>query len=1421
YGSGLSSTGRIVNNIVVGNEATSLGGGVRLSNSSSVELVNNTIAANTGDGISMDAGGATLTNNIVSHNTGYGIREEDSTADPATLASNNIHSNGLGPFLDEGVNAIHNVALLNGFVAGASGNIDVDPQYVAGPVDAVHTDDDYRLLDSSACIDAGDDGAEVPVDDIDGDVRPYDFAGVDNNGAALDFDIGADEFFIPSGDVTAPVFAGLESAAGGADQVCLAWSEAIDPSRPVLYSIYRATTSGGQNFTTPTATTYGLGLCDGSVIAGTTYCYVVRAEDYSGNPEANTVEHCATPGASEFWVDVVSGSNVTGDGSSGTPWRHVTYALTQVDAPATIRVRPGTYDTTVDPSGYSEIFPIRLEDGVSLVSTDGFATTILDAQGTARVVDAVGVGAATRLEGLTITGGSVSGHGAGVWINNSSIEVRDNRITGNQTAGSQSGELGGGIYVNGTSTPWIVDNEITANIADGSNAGYGGGIAVSGSGTAATRIEGNTISGNTCGNASNVYGAGIYAGTGAEIRDNVITGNVLTGSTRYGGGIYAVSKSIVVGNMVVDNTGATYGGGIYTVSLTTEARIENNVVVGNAATLFGGGMRLTGSASIPVANNTVSYNTGDGISMNTSGATFLNNIVSHNTAYGVHEEDSTADPALLRYNDIYLNSSGAYNDEGTTVLADVVTLQGAVPEATDNIEVDPLFVSPEDDADHTDDDYHLQSGSGCVDAGWDGAEVPVTDIDGDARAFDAAGVDNNGPLWEFDIGADEWIGTDTLAPLFDGLEEARPGDTFVDLLWSVAFDSSGPIVYDVYVRTTAESHDFGLPDFTTSDPFFQVTGLTNGVTYFFVVKARDALGQRDGNLVELSATPAINALPGVFVDRVFGSDATGDGSFGNPWRHITYALTQVSGPETIQVRPGTYDATIDGEGFGEVFPIPLADGVSVLATGGASVTTIDAQGVAGVLRADGIAAGTRLEGFTITGGDATGQGGGIYLVNASLEIRDNVITGNQVQGSSSGSGGGLYIVGTSSAIVENNEISDNLSDGSNSAFGGGIFISGSGTSGSRVEGNTIAGNRCGFASTVYGGGIYVSSSAEIRDNLIDGNVLEGSTKYGGGIYASGAAVRLFGNRIFDHAGVSYGGGILGSGLSSFGRIVNNIVAGNEATIAGGGIRLQSSSSVELVNNTVAYNTGDGISFDTSGAVLTSNIVSDNSGYGMREEDTSADPLSILNNNVYQNTAGLYFDEGATLYATPASLEANVPAAAANIAVDPGYVAPENDTDHGDDDYRLLDTSACIDAAHDGLEVPADDIDGDSRPYDFSGVDNNGATLDYDIGADEFFIPAGDVTAPVFGGLEAAVATTGQVCLDWSEAEDDSRPVLYRIYRAETPGGQNFGTPTTTTYRTDHCDTGLSSATTYCYVVRALDYSSNGETNTTEVCGTTP
>ena len=101
-----------------------------------------------------------------------------------------------------------------------------------------------------------------------------------------------------------------------------------------------------------------------------------------------------------------------------------------------------------------------------------------------------------------------------------------------------------------------------------------------------------------------------------------------------------------------------HGGGVDPNSVGPTCRIWNNVVVGNDASSHGDGM-LLGSASPDVVNNTISYNAGDGLVVESSSLPkVLSNIISHNTGYGIREQDASSDPVSVRYNDLYGNGTG-------------------------------------------------------------------------------------------------------------------------------------------------------------------------------------------------------------------------------------------------------------------------------------------------------------------------------------------------------------------------------------------------------------------------------------------------------------------------------------------------------------------------------------------------------------------------------------------------------------------------------------------------------------------------------------------------------------------------------------------------------------------------------------------
>lgn len=114
-------------------------------------------------------------------------------------------------------------------------------------------------------------------------------------------------------------------------------------------------------------------------------------------------------------------------------------------------------------------------------------------------------------------------------------------------------------------------------------------------------------------------------------------------------------------------------------------------------------------------------------------------------------------------------------------------------------------------------------------------------------------------------------------------------------------------------------------------------------------------------------------------------------------------------------------------------------------------------------------------------------------------------------------------------------------------------------------------------------------------------------------------------------------------------------------------------------------------------------------------------------------------------------------------------------------------------------------------------------------------PGADGTPPSFAGLQRAFACTpgaqrpGQTTpftLSWQAATDNVTPsseIVYDVYLATTPGGEDFSKPTwttspgVTTYRTP----GLPSHGTFYFVVRARDSAGSEDRNTLEQRGVDP
>jgi len=164
---------------------------------------------------------------------------------------------------------------------------------------------------------------------------------------------------------------------------------------------------------------------------------------------------------------------------------------------------------------------------------------------------------------------------------------------------------------------------------------------------------------------------------------------IASNDAEYGGGIMLTydSEAVVTNNRIVDNSAVVRGAAIYIAY--GGGTIANNIIAHNDSHIMGGGiMSLMGYPSI--MNNTIVHNRPSGLFLDVTpwypwdpeyGVNISNNIIWQNEIY--LEEGIEPDEYNVRYNNI----QGGWEGEG-------------------NIDVDPLFVDPENR------NYYLRSEAG-------------------------------------------------------------------------------------------------------------------------------------------------------------------------------------------------------------------------------------------------------------------------------------------------------------------------------------------------------------------------------------------------------------------------------------------------------------------------------------------------------------------------------------------------------------------------------------------------------------------------------------------------------------------------------------------------------------------------------------
>jgi parallel beta-helix repeat protein len=174
---------------------------------------------------------------------------------------------------------------------------------------------------------------------------------------------------VAAGDDTPPIYTGLDEAVAiTGNHVLISWqlaSEGSDSDFDAIYLVYMSELSGSFDYSHPSYTSKPgeTSLLIGDLDPATTYYFVVRAMDRAGNIDLNTSQQAVVTlaAANELYVDVNTGTDNSGCGTSSSPCKTITYALSKSPGNQTIHVAKGTYNAA---SG--ETFPLQLKSGTNL-----------------------------------------------------------------------------------------------------------------------------------------------------------------------------------------------------------------------------------------------------------------------------------------------------------------------------------------------------------------------------------------------------------------------------------------------------------------------------------------------------------------------------------------------------------------------------------------------------------------------------------------------------------------------------------------------------------------------------------------------------------------------------------------------------------------------------------------------------------------------------------------------------------------------------------------------------------------------------------------------------------------------------------------------------------------------------------------------
>ena len=423
-----------------------------------------------------------------------------------------------------------------------------------------------------------------------------------------------------------------------------------------------------------------------------------------------------------------------------------------------------------------------------------------------------------------------------------------------------------------------------------------------------------------------------------------------------------------------------------------------------------------------------------------------------------------------------------------------------------------------------------------------------------------------------------------------------------------------------------------------------------------------------------------------YVDANNGSDVTGDGTAGNPWETIQFAVNHAWYNDcTVHVAPGYYAE--------QVIIQQISNGLNLLGSG-AEATTIDASGITyngGVIKLPP-GEGFVITGFTLTGGTFAGSGSwGGAIRGAPPDWPDDEST-------------------TTGTTVEYNRIIDNFS----------------------------------YGYDCTGGGVSLGADCVIRYN----EFVQNSARYGAGAVYVGAGSVIEYNLFQDNLAREHGGGAIetadGSVLIRYNSFLDN-ASGTGSTGRGGAIYGSATirNNLFVRNSCYGYNNGYGGAAYLTGGLFVNNTLHANIGdtRGHCSGVYCAGAVEVMNNIIANGTdgTGIYIEGGSSATADYNAYWAN------DLGPYGGPMTPGPHDVHGNplfadeanDDYRLSAASPCIEAGDDTYVIDANETDLEGHARVLCGSADIGAyefhigdyDCDFDVDLDDFAGWPACVTGP--------------------------------------------------------------------------------------------